>query len=119
VSGPLQKYRYTSPGGHETVMKLNATDAERYGLTDDDLVVPGDEAPAVAKGGVARTAARSGSANKARTGSANKGAGAKPRGASGKPPAETPSPAAPALADPGDGSQTPAADGGDGSGGGD
>jgi hypothetical protein len=78
----------------------------------------GTPAPAVAKGGVARTAARSGSANKARTGSANKGAGAKPRGASGKPPAETPSPAAPALADPGDGSQTPAADGGDGSGGG-
>jgi hypothetical protein len=73
VSGPLKKYRYTSEAGHETVLKLNAADAERHGLTDDDLV---EAAPA------AETKAVTAAPNKARTTSSNKARA--PRGKGGE-----------------------------------
>lgn len=66
VGGPLKRYRYTSPSGVATVMKFNEADAERYGLTDDDLVdaAPAAEAKAVPE---SQNKARAGSQNKART----------------------------------------------------
>lgn len=69
VGGPLKKYNYTSPAGHDTVLKLNEADAERHGLTDDDLVEGQEpaEKPAAKK--------RAASSNKARTGSATKADG--------------------------------------------
>lgn len=72
VSGPLKKYRYINDAGHETVLKLNGPDAERYGLTDDDLVESGSaEKAAPAEPNKARTA----SANKARAPRGKGGAG--------------------------------------------
>lgn len=38
VGGPLKKYSVVMPSGVTTVMKLNADDATRHGLTDADLV---------------------------------------------------------------------------------
>jgi hypothetical protein len=73
VSGPLQKYRYTTEAGHETILKLSSADAELRGLNDEDLVDPGP-----ATGEKAATAAP----NKARTGSANKAR--TPRGKGGE-----------------------------------
>lgn len=104
VGGPLQKYNYRSASGTETVMKLNAADAVRYGLTDEDLVdAPQEPETAPAPTGKARPA----SSNKARSGASNKGAGARK------------APASPAgQGDGGDGGA--ASEGGDGgSGGGD
>ncbi|MFE6126804.1 hypothetical protein ACFQ6Q_00805 [Streptomyces sp. NPDC056437] len=72
MSGPLKKYRYKNDAGHETVLKLNAADAERYGLTDGDAV---DAAPAVEEKAVPAAP------NKARAASANKGRA--PRGKGG------------------------------------
>lgn len=65
MSGPLRKYRFTSPSGVETVVKLDGPDAERHGLTDADLI----GAPAVEEKAVTATPnkARSSSQNKART----------------------------------------------------
>lgn len=72
VSGPLQKYRYTDKAGHETVLKLNASDAGRYGLTDDDLV----DSSAVEKSADPEpNKARGVSANKARAPRGKGGAG--------------------------------------------
>jgi hypothetical protein len=72
VSGPLKRYRYTNGAGNETVLKLNDADAERYGLTDEDLVESGDgEKAAPADPNKARTA----SANKARAPRGKGGAG--------------------------------------------
>lgn len=72
MSGPLKRYRYTSASGAETVLKFNQADAERHGLTDDDVVgaVPAVEEKAVAE-----------APNKARSASANKGRA--PRGKGG------------------------------------
>lgn len=71
VGGPLQKYRVVMPNGVETVMKLNATDAERYGGVpldaDDEQSAPAAEPAGPAKG-------RRGAANKARTSAPNKAA---------------------------------------------
>lgn len=72
VSGPLQKYRYTNDAGHETVLKLNTADAERYGLTDDDLI---DSGAAVKAAAPEPNKARAASANKARTARGKGGAG--------------------------------------------
>ncbi len=68
MGGPLKKYRVTSASGAESVVKYNAADAERLGLTDADLAperaavtdvrLPDDEPEAKARGG---------SRNKART----------------------------------------------------
>ena len=66
MGGPLKKYRYTDDAGHETVLKLNAADAELRGLTDDDLM----DAPAPARAPEAK--ARPVAQNKART-TRNKG----------------------------------------------
>ncbi|APY88173.1 hypothetical protein DCW30_05865 [Streptomyces alfalfae] len=75
VGGPLKKYRVTSASGVESVVKYNAADAERLGLTDADLAperqaasdvqLPDDEPQAKA---------RSGSRNKARTSARSKAA---------------------------------------------
>ncbi|MCD9196071.1 hypothetical protein [Streptomyces albireticuli] len=75
VGGPLKKYKIRTASGAETVMKYNAADAARYGLTDADLAetppTPEPEGGAAGKpAGKARTAA----ANKART-AANKARG--------------------------------------------
>lgn len=72
VGGPLRKYRFVSPSGAETVLKLNETDAERQGLTDDDLVDAGNAPTAAASAPAGK--ARTRSAHKARTGAQNKGA---------------------------------------------
>lgn len=74
VGGPLKKYRFTDKAGHETVLKLNAADAELRGLTDDDLVdspAPASEKATASAPNKARTAA----ANKARTARGKGGAG--------------------------------------------
>jgi hypothetical protein len=65
VGGPLNKYRFTTDAGHETVLKLNAADAELRGLTDADLAdaAPSAEGKAAA---VAQNKARTTSSNKAR-----------------------------------------------------
>lgn len=73
MGGPLQKYRFTTEAGHETVLKLNSDDAKLRGLTDDDLV---DAVPA--SGEKAAPAAP----NKARTTSSNKARA--PRGKGGE-----------------------------------
>ncbi len=72
MSGPLQKYRYTNSAGHETVLKLDAADAERYGLTDDDLLDSGVDAKAAVP---EPNKARGTSANKARAPRGKGGAG--------------------------------------------
>lgn len=64
MGGPLKKYRFTTEAGHDTVLKLNAADAELRGLSDDDLV---DAQPAAGEKAV--TAAP----NKARASASNKG----------------------------------------------
>lgn len=74
VGGPLNKYRYTDDAGHETVLKLNAADAELRGLTDDDLVdspPPAEKKAAAPQPNKARTAAP----NKARAPRGKGGAG--------------------------------------------
>jgi hypothetical protein len=68
VGGPLKKYRYTGPGGHETVLKLNATDAARYGLADDDLVHEQEDAETP----TATVKGRRAAPNKVRTSAPNK-----------------------------------------------
>ncbi|MGW6872909.1 hypothetical protein ACWGHA_11300 [Streptomyces xanthophaeus] len=74
MSGPLKKYRWTDDAGHETVLKLNAADAERRGLTDDDLV----DSPAPAEAKAAAPAQ-----NKARATAANKARGPRGKGGAG------------------------------------
>ncbi|MFJ9113016.1 hypothetical protein [Streptomyces sp. NPDC102283] len=79
MSGPLQKYRYTSKHGVETVLKLNDVEAKRLGLGPDDVVASvalqgehgpetlafsGDEPAAPEKKGTAPNKARQTSANK-------------------------------------------------------
>ncbi|MEU2789018.1 hypothetical protein [Streptomyces sp. NPDC007100] len=71
MGGPLKKYRVTSPSGAETVMKLNATDAEARGLSEDDLA----DTPGAEPDGPEKKAASV--QNKARTTSANKSRGAR------------------------------------------
>ncbi|MEV5977493.1 hypothetical protein [Streptomyces sp. NPDC052114] len=75
VGGPLKKYRVITASGAESVVKYNAADAERLGLTDADLaperaavtdVQLPDDAP--------QTKARGGARNKARTAAKNKAA---------------------------------------------
>lgn len=73
MSGPLKKYRYVSPGGSESVLKLSAEDAERHGLTDDDLA----DAPPTSGEKAAASAP-----NKARPTSSNKARA--PRGKGGE-----------------------------------
>ncbi|NDZ63564.1 hypothetical protein [Streptomyces cyaneofuscatus] len=96
MSGPLQKYRYTSRHGVETVLKLNDAEAERLGLGPDDVVEPGamqgEHGPEpLAFSGDEGTVAKQKppSPNKARQTSANKG---------GRAPRKT-APPAPAPAD--------------------
>ncbi|MFE9845777.1 hypothetical protein [Streptomyces goshikiensis] len=72
MSGPLRKYRYRSPGGSESVLKLSLEDAERHGLSDEDLVESGSSAKAAAP---EPNKARAASANKARTPRGKDGAG--------------------------------------------
>lgn len=72
MSGPLKKYRYVSPGGSESVLKLSVQDAEKHGLSDDDLVESGTRAKAAAPD---QNKARSSSANKARAPRGKGGAG--------------------------------------------
>lgn len=71
MGGPLNKYRFTTDAGHETVLKLNAADAELRGLTDDDLA---DARPAPEAAGQPAAKARPAAPNKART-AANKARG--------------------------------------------
>ncbi|MFW3473655.1 hypothetical protein ACN24M_20525 [Streptomyces microflavus] len=87
MSGPLQKYRYTSKHGVETVLKLNDAEAERLGLGPDDIVesvaLQGEHGPeTLAFTGDEVTAAKpkSAASNKARQTAANKG---------GRPPRKT------------------------------
>jgi hypothetical protein len=75
VGGPLKKYRVTSASGAESVIKYNASDAERNGLTDADLVPERETVRDVALPDDAPQAkARSGSRNKARTAAKTKAA---------------------------------------------
>lgn len=107
VSGPLKRYKVTSPNGVETVMKLNEADAGARGLTDADLApetggehgpqslsLPDDDRAAAASpdGGEQEPGdsedqapgpekkARPAAPNKARTSSANKSRSRSPRG---------------------------------------
>jgi len=72
MSGPLRKYRYVSAGGSESVLKLSAEDAERHGLSDEDLAESGSTAKAAAS-----------APNKARAESANKGRAPRGKGGAG------------------------------------
>ncbi|WP_331445861.1 hypothetical protein [Streptomyces xanthochromogenes] len=72
MSGPLRKYRYVSPGGSESVLKLSADDAERHGLSEEDLV----------EGGASRKAAPP-APNKARTTAVNKARVPRSKGGAG------------------------------------
>ncbi|MEU7066892.1 hypothetical protein [Streptomyces sp. NPDC046161] len=72
MSGPLKKYRYTSPGGSESVLKLSTEDAEKHGLTDEDLVESGSSAKAAT---AEPNKARESAANKARAPRGKGGAG--------------------------------------------
>jgi len=72
MSGPLRKYRYVSAGGSESVLKLSAEDAERHGLSDEDLIESGSTAKATSP---EPNKARTASANKARTPRGKGGAG--------------------------------------------
>ncbi|WP_411102447.1 hypothetical protein [Streptomyces sp. cmx-4-9] len=72
MSGPLKKYRYTSPGGSESVLKLSTEDAEKHGLSDEDLVESGSSAKAATPD---PNKARAASANKARSPRGKGGAG--------------------------------------------
>ncbi|MFE3326892.1 hypothetical protein [Streptomyces sp. NPDC059176] len=74
MGGPLKKYNYTDQAGHKTVLKLNADDAKRHGLTEDDVVdgSPADVEKAVA---AAPNKARMSSSNKARAPRGKGGAG--------------------------------------------
>ncbi|MFI5985045.1 hypothetical protein ACIBEA_29790 [Streptomyces sp. NPDC051555] len=72
MSGPLKKYRYVSPGGSESVLKLSREDAEKHGLSDEDLVESGSGSKATAP-----------IPNKARTESANKGRTPRGKGGAG------------------------------------
>lgn len=72
MSGPLKKYRYVSPGGSESVLKLSAEDAEKHGLSEDDLAESGS---------TAKTAAPE--PNKARTSAANKARAPRGKGGAG------------------------------------
>ncbi|TPN29376.1 hypothetical protein FKO01_19830 [Mesorhizobium sp. B2-3-3] len=65
MGGPLRKYRHTTEAGHETILKLNADDAELRGLTDDDLVTAAPESGEKAAP-VAQNKARATSSNKTR-----------------------------------------------------
>lgn len=94
MGGPLQKYWVTSPSGVETMIKYNAADAERHGLTDDDLVDGGQEPAGKARVAAADTS-RSEVANKARSAAANKARGTGGKGAAAKPAPEPAAPAAP------------------------
>ncbi|MGW5737013.1 MULTISPECIES: hypothetical protein [Streptomyces] len=68
VGGPLKKYRVISASGAESVVKYNASDAERNGLTDADLVPERETVTDVALPDDAPQAkARSSSRNKARS----------------------------------------------------
>lgn len=49
VGGPLKKYTVTMPGGVETVMKLNAGDAERLGGVPLEEPQPAGEESAAAE----------------------------------------------------------------------
>lgn len=71
MSGPLKKYRYTSPGGSQSVLKLSAEDAEKHGLSDEDLVESGSAKTAAPEPNKARDTA----ANKARAPRGKGGAG--------------------------------------------
>ncbi|MEV5770087.1 hypothetical protein AB0L49_02285 [Streptomyces antimycoticus] len=108
MSGPLKRYKVTSPSGVETVMKLNEADADARGLTDADLApeAGGDRGPkspslpdddhatdAGPDGGEhgsddgdgqePEAKARSAAPNKARTSSANKGRTPRAKGGAG------------------------------------
>lgn len=72
MSGPLRKYRYVSAGGSESVLKLSAEDAERHGLSDEDLIESGSTAKAAPP-----------ESNKGRTASANKGRAPRGKGGAG------------------------------------
>lgn len=129
VGGPLSKYRYRSPGGQATVLKLNSDDAARLGLTDADLVGASVEpetglAPEADTASQAAAKGRATAANKART-ATNKAAAPTGKSRGKTAPADSAEPVATAA---GDGGQTsadsgdsgPAADAGNGgSGGGD
>ncbi|WP_432147953.1 hypothetical protein [Streptomyces sp. bgisy029] len=80
MSGPLQKYRYTSKHGVETVLKLNDAEARRLGLGPDDIVssveLQGEHGPeTVALSGNEATVPekKRAASNKARQTAANKG----------------------------------------------
>jgi hypothetical protein len=74
VGGPLRKYRITTAGGTETVMKLNPADAERLGGVplDQPAEPPSDENDETA---APRAKARPLAENKARAGARNKAVG--------------------------------------------
>lgn len=67
VGGQLNRYKVITPSGVQTVMKLNAADAERLGGIPLDAE-PAAQTPPQAK-------ARPSAANKARTASPTKGGG--------------------------------------------
>ncbi|MFE3485091.1 hypothetical protein [Streptomyces griseus] len=109
MSGPLQKYRYQSGRGVETVLKLNDAEARRLGLGPDDIVesvaLQGEHGPETVafSGDEAAVQKKRGTApNKARQTAANKG---------GRAPRKTATPA-PAATD--DEQQAAPQDGGDG-----
>ncbi|KOU20964.1 hypothetical protein ADK52_25605 [Streptomyces sp. WM6372] len=72
MRGPLRKYRYVSAGGSESVLKLSAEDAERHGLSDEDLIESGSSAKAASPD---PNKARPAAANKARAPRGKGGAG--------------------------------------------
>ncbi|MEL3944872.1 hypothetical protein [Streptomyces sp. LNU-CPARS28] len=84
MGGPLKKYRVTTSSGAQSVVKYNAADAERHGLTDTDLA---DQAPPAAappddeEDSEPKAKARTGARNKARTSARSKGGGADGGGA--------------------------------------
>lgn len=72
VGEPLKEYEVTLPGGRTTTMKLNAADAERYGVLEGTSGEQQDsEAPTEDAAAKSRTTTR----NKARTASSDKGDG--------------------------------------------
>jgi hypothetical protein len=68
VGEPLQEYEVTLPGGRKTTMKLNASDAERYGVLEG---ASGDRQESAGEASAEDTSAKSRttSRNKARTAS--------------------------------------------------
>lgn len=74
MSGPLKKYQYKDDAGHETVLKLSDADAERYGMSEADVV---GSTQAAEKKAVPEAP------NKARTSAANKARATRGKGGAG------------------------------------